>query len=958
MKRGRPLWVWTAGAAAVVLVLLSALALLTPFLIDREMVRGRIASHLSSLVEGRVEIRKLSLSFLPRPHITLHHAEAIIPETIRFRSASITVYPFIQQLLRGRIEVRRIDSVAPEVSVELPETSGLEAKPVTLPLERVRDRVEPLLHSMTQHMPCLILDVRGGETLFLIQGKPYVHLKDLEGRVRLAGPLLKVSLTGTVDPGNRFSMEGAINSRDLGMEGLIHMNDFPLRTAIKPFPISLPGDLKDSSVTTSLAFESKELEDFQVTIDKISLDRKPHEQQAPLLLFRRGRLILEKSAIIVRELEGRVGKSRFSELTGRILLGEVRFLEIDSLSAGLALDDIYSWAASFKRLQALSEHLESLEGRLNIDDLTLEGPLPDPAGWRFHLEGELEGLRAESIHLPSPVSTPLGNITLDHNTFSFSNWEIHFQDATLPASGAIRNYLKDSRRAEVRFDGALGPKASRWTADFLDSPDYLRADRRVRIDNAKLVWEDAVETRFSGTLGVVEGPEIELDLKATEEALTVHHSRIVDQDSDVALTLRLKRNGLTLTFKGNLKSSTIDRILEDVPYPEGTIEGDFQAAVSLDQPMLSTVQGRLDIEGVTIPGTPIRVERASLKAVGDRVEVVSSNVIGPGDKRGYLAGKIELSEDALNLDMDLEIGGLEWEYAEIPATAAGNGRNGPFELPLRGIIRVRADYFSYAGFIWRPVQARVVFSEEATEVRVEETAICGIQTPGSIRISPSKVHVSFQAAAREQRLSHTLGCLWEAEALMSGQFGLEGELASDGGEDDFVQSLRGNLKASAEKGRIFRFHLLSRILAVANITEILRGRAPDLRGEGLAFESIFLKAHIRGASLILEEVILEGPSMNIFCIGDLDLQENTMDLTVTVAPFRTVDAIIGHIPLIGDILGGELITLPMRVTGKLDEPVVNPISPEAVGERMVDIMKRTLTLPFRMIRSVFPVDQE
>jgi len=312
MNRGRSLRVRLAWTAAVLLALVFVLALLTPFLIDREAVRGSITVHLSQLVEGRVETREISLSFLPRPHIKLHQAEVIIPGTMRFQSASITVYPLLQPLLRGKIKVRRIETAAPVVSADMPETLGLEA-PETLPLERLRDAVESLLDSLIEHMPGLMLDVTDGEIRLLLQDEPSVHFKGLDGQARLTGRVLKASLSGSLDPEERFSMDGSINSRDLRLEGRIGLNGFPLRTALQPFQVSLPRDLEDSTLSMSLAFESDELEVFQLTIDEFTLGHGPHEQQAPLLLFRRGRLILERNALIVRALEGSLGKSRFSE---------------------------------------------------------------------------------------------------------------------------------------------------------------------------------------------------------------------------------------------------------------------------------------------------------------------------------------------------------------------------------------------------------------------------------------------------------------------------------------------------------------------------------------------------------------------------------------------------------------------------------------------------------------------
>jgi hypothetical protein len=372
----------------------------------------------------------------------------------------------------------------------------------------------------------------------------------------------------------------------------------------------------------------------------------------------------------------------------------------------------------------------------------------------------------------------------------------------------------------------------------------------------------------------------------------------------------------------------------------------------------------LVIEGFSTQRPPIQLEQAVLRAVGNRVEVESSRLRWAEEKQGSLTGAIDFSEDAFQVDMDLAIGGLEWEELEALMAGPDNGAeeaegNGtPLGLPLRGEIRARPDYFRYGGYTWKPVQGRIAFLEGRTEIRIDEANLCGIQTPGSIQFTPHGIHLTFQTAASEQPLSDTLGCLWESGDLMVGNFDLEGKITSTGEGADLVDAIQGKLVFHSENGRIFRLGLLSRIFAVVNITEILRGKTPDLVGEGLAFESLVAEANLEGSSLVLEEVVLTGPSMNIFTIGSLNLQESTMDLTVTVAPFRTVDAIIGRIPLIGDILEGTLISLPVRVTGDMANPTVNPISPGAVGDRMIRIMERTLTLPFRLIQPTLPGDGE
>ena len=75
-------------------------------------------------------------------------------------------------------------------------------------------------------------------------------------------------------------------------------------------------------------------------------------------------------------------------------------------------------------------------------------------------------------------------------------------------------------------------------------------------------------------------------------------------------------------------------------------------------------------------------------------------------------------------------------------------------------------------------------------------------------------------------------------------------------------------------------------------------------------------------------------------------------ITVLVAPFKTVDRIVKHIPLVGNVLGGNLISIPFRAIGDLSDPDVIPLSPTAVGSGLLGILERTLKLPITIIHVI------
>jgi len=76
-------------------------------------------------------------------------------------------------------------------------------------------------------------------------------------------------------------------------------------------------------------------------------------------------------------------------------------------------------------------------------------------------------------------------------------------------------------------------------------------------------------------------------------------------------------------------------------------------------------------------------------------------------------------------------------------------------------------------------------------------------------------------------------------------------------------------------------------------------------------------------------------------------------MTVLVAPFKTIEAILGKIPLLKSVLANKLITVPVRVSGDLNNPNIILLDPKAVGGHVLDIMEGILDLPFKVVDPLF-----
>jgi hypothetical protein len=83
------------------------------------------------------------------------------------------------------------------------------------------------------------------------------------------------------------------------------------------------------------------------------------------------------------------------------------------------------------------------------------------------------------------------------------------------------------------------------------------------------------------------------------------------------------------------------------------------------------------------------------------------------------------------------------------------------------------------------------------------------------------------------------------------------------------------------------------------------------------------------------------------------LVNQRIDLVVAVAPLKTVDWIVRHIPIVGYILGGTLVSIPVKVQGDLYDPTISPLDPAEVGLGFLGIMERTLNFPIKFIKRIF-----
>lgn len=501
-----------------------------------------------------------------------------------------------------------------------------------------------------------------------------------------------------------------------------------------------------------------------------------------------------------------------------------------------------------------------------------------------------------------------------------------------------------------------------WAFTRFHVPENLKIQAPLAIGQTRLGWTRRGEIQISGNMRWPEGPSVAIDLLYDAQTLTVNRLLLTEDDQPrVDMGLKWHQKELLLNFKGRLDKPTLDRILVKNEFLRGSIRGDFQGRIFIDQPLRSTAHGKLEgIDlGLVLPlKVPLTVQDFSVDAGKDRVHVESA-ALRWEDRHLALEGWLDFSPGGFHLDMNVSVDGLEWAKIEN-ILKREDQKTEPVKTarteipPLRGRIGFKSTTFQYKQFTWEPLDLEIVILPEGVQVTVREAKVCGISTTGTVKATSEGMALDFQPLAKNQDLSSVIGCLLGRPYGITGSLDFYGRIRGRGQSKDLSQSLQGPLEMEAKDGRIYRDRgsLTLKILEFLNLTELLEGEKDDPSKKGMNYKSFQAKGELQSGKLTIQELVLDASAMQLASQGEIDLVNQRMDLLVAVSPLKTVNWMVRHIRLLDDILEGNLITIPVRVRGDLKDPKIIPLAPSEVGDRLVGIMKRTLKLPFKIVQPV------
>ena len=150
---------------------------------------------------------------------------------------------------------------------------------------------------------------------------------------------------------------------------------------------------------------------------------------------------------------------------------------------------------------------------------------------------------------------------------------------------------------------------------------------------------------------------------------------------------------------------------------------------------------------------------------------------------------------------------------------------------------------------------------------------------------------------------------------------------------------------------VIEYKVLNNILAFINtIPSLITFSLPGYNKNGLVINNAYINFEYKNDIYKLNDIFLDSKEMDIIGRGTSSFKNNSIDLKLNLK--TDLGSSASRIPLFGYILLGEdTISTTLKITGKLDNPKVKSMIAKDIIVAPLNIIKRTLSLPFYLFKS-------
>lgn len=672
-----------------------------------------------------------------------------------------------------------------------------------------------------------------------------------------------------------------------------------------------------------------------------------------------------------------LGEQKIFSMSGKVNWQDDIRLDIDNLNASIESTSLYDKLQKKKVTPTvIADAVSFVTGKINIIDGSFHGPPATPEQWHYNLSLTSPGLRSSSPLLPAAVFTEALSATINENTISLPETDVSFMGQTQTVTGNFHHSQLQDWNGKIHIKGGINEDISAWLKERW-LPPQLTPRLPAIVSGLTIEW-DKDRTEISGAIHKDTPdslPSLSFVLASEKDYLQLKNAEIHGLDDSGRLTFDLWKKEpqhFLMTWQGRLRHQTLDSLLARTTFLSGTLNGSFNMG-GTRFPRITSFNGSATLDNLQWPlgeeSITAELQKFSMTGKSKQVEINEISVtVGQQSFTG--SGTLTLAASGPQLDMDISSDSFSqqtisrltarWDRAE---DTAEEQTASPYEVTGRIGFSV-ARYFPGDKIPFPspreeteedPVNSMTgrikLFPENRNAIFLNNGDFCGLSISGSWYSEPSMAEDTLTVSTREPLLfEEFLPCLNISQDIIKGSVAVNAELKGNG------KLSRGRLTLDSDKGRILRMTLLSRLFRIINITDLFTAlELQDYETKGFPYSRLELHGHIDGDSFIIERLVVLGEGLNIFGRGSFSLSTFNADITLLIAPLKTVDAIISNLPVIGPAITGKdkaIATIPVGIRGNLLNPTITILPPDAVGDAVLNVVKETLMLPFTILRPV------
>lgn len=674
-----------------------------------------------------------------------------------------------------------------------------------------------------------------------------------------------------------------------------------------------------------------------------------------------GHFAYDGGVIRIEQLDAKLGRSSLSKLSGSLNIDAKRELNVESATLSLDVEQTHAWLSRFTNLRTHLDKVKSARGRLELASLSFSGPLNNPSRWEFRGAGSIKGLVVSHANLPGPITLAQGRFDTTAERLSFSEVKAELLDASVAVAFFLEKPIEGPPRVEGTGSGIIGRQMAQWLHRQSDLSERFVLRSPLKFTDGRVSWSEAGDLSVRGQITVADGPRLYLDVVRSPQGFSVKEITVAHGTRRARMAFEAARDRIELAFAGALEQKTLSELFLIPPLPSGFVQGDIKASYSLKPALHFFAVGKLEGHDLPLPldGKPLVVDRFFVEGGKDRLLIRSADLQWRGSRFG-LSGLAAVAKDGLSVDMDVAADRLTWEDIDPIVNQAGGAPEAPSAEaplpPLRGALRLKAEEFAFESYSSKPFHISAAFSPRGITGEVERSVVCGIHVLGKFDAQDERLALDLRLSAADGQLEPTSRCLTKGQ--IHGTYSLKADLKGAGDRKGFRQSLKGDVEFVARDGRFIRASGVDATFDYLNATGDFNLVFPDLDKDAFPYRLIRARGRLDGATFTADELVVRGTSLTITGEGKVDLERDQIDARGLVSVAAPGSQLVKDVPLLGSILGGSLIGIPLRVSGSLDRPNVSYLAPKDVGQELLNMPLRTLGLPLEAIRIFTPSIQE